>query len=302
MTRTAMEPRTEEWELTQLKAHPQQADMFGDLPPGVFEELKRDIQAHGLQELIEILPDGTIISGHQRRRVLQELGIERHDVWVRHDLAEADKAVIEDEFLTANTARRQLSPLAQVRIHIRRLELKRGRPFAKMQVWEWAPLRQQLTTNLNMSRRNVTRYLAVLRTPRAVQDAFEAERITLQHAAKVATLPKNVQEQLAKALPQAEDPKAAVNGCFRTNRKPQSVWKQYQSMLVALHWAKADIRPNLAYVATAQFEEDMEDLKDGIRFFKELMAHLKEQKREDEEWRKEFNKKHKTASSARSAD
>lgn len=58
-----------------LKPHPKQAELFSDLGPEKREELKRSIAAHGIRDPIKILPDYTIIAGHQRWQVARELGL-----------------------------------------------------------------------------------------------------------------------------------------------------------------------------------------------------------------------------------
>jgi hypothetical protein len=59
-----------EWDLLDLKSHPQQATHFPPLPYEEARALSADIEANGLREPLEFLPDGTIISGHRRRTAL----------------------------------------------------------------------------------------------------------------------------------------------------------------------------------------------------------------------------------------
>jgi hypothetical protein len=47
-----------------------------------------DLNHHDFQHLVEILPDGVIISGHLRVRAAEPLGWTEIDVMVRTDLAE----------------------------------------------------------------------------------------------------------------------------------------------------------------------------------------------------------------------
>ena len=41
--------------INELRPHPRQLELFGDLPEGEFQTLKRDIEERGLQHLPEIL-------------------------------------------------------------------------------------------------------------------------------------------------------------------------------------------------------------------------------------------------------
>jgi ParB family transcriptional regulator, chromosome partitioning protein len=98
--------------LDQLHDHPQQAAMFGDVSDADLEALAADIEQNGLHHPVEILPDGTILSGHQRVRAALSLGGTHIDVIVREDLADDPKAA-ELHFLAENLNRRQLSKLGK---------------------------------------------------------------------------------------------------------------------------------------------------------------------------------------------
>ena len=87
--------RVEEWELGSLKEHCRQAELFGDVPDDEFDELAESLQREGQRQPIEILPDGTIIAGHQRVRAARHLGWTSIRAVVRHDLAAAGPAAVE---------------------------------------------------------------------------------------------------------------------------------------------------------------------------------------------------------------
>ena len=124
------EPVPETRKLSQLKPHPLQAQYFKDLSPGEFTGLADDIRLNGLKQPIEILPDGTIIQGHQRTKVLKHLAKKEHEVLVRYDLADAEPEVIEREFLSDNLNRRQLGPVARARVATRLFELEQAKKHA----------------------------------------------------------------------------------------------------------------------------------------------------------------------------
>lgn len=63
-----------------------------------FEKLKSRITKRGFHDILKILPDGTILSGNQRKRALTELGYEEVDVKVPDrelTQAEIDSVVLE---------------------------------------------------------------------------------------------------------------------------------------------------------------------------------------------------------------
>ena len=86
-----------------LKPHPKNKEYYGDLDPAKYEELKRSIAVHGIRDPLKVLPDFTIVAGHQRHKIALELGIEKVPVKIE-DLPknEAEYLLIAD-----NEERRQ---------------------------------------------------------------------------------------------------------------------------------------------------------------------------------------------------
>ncbi|AEJ43694.1 ParB domain protein nuclease [Alicyclobacillus acidocaldarius subsp. acidocaldarius Tc-4-1] len=78
-----------EMSIHRLKPHPKNAEYYADLTGEKYEELRRSIEAHGIRDPLKVLPDGTIIAGHQRWRVAKELGLERVPV-VIYDISEQE--------------------------------------------------------------------------------------------------------------------------------------------------------------------------------------------------------------------
>jgi hypothetical protein len=62
-----------EYPLLQLKLHSLQNELFVGLNEHSIDELAQDIRRRGLQNPLEILPNGTIINGHQRFLAYQRL-------------------------------------------------------------------------------------------------------------------------------------------------------------------------------------------------------------------------------------
>ncbi len=60
-----------------LKIHPKNSEYYSDLPPEKYEEVKNSIKVNGIRDPLKVLPDYTIIAGHQRFRIAQELGLEK---------------------------------------------------------------------------------------------------------------------------------------------------------------------------------------------------------------------------------
>lgn len=67
------------------KPHPKNTDYYSDLTPEKYEEIKRSIETHGIRDPLKVLPDYTILAGHQRHKIalaleLQEVPITIMDV------------------------------------------------------------------------------------------------------------------------------------------------------------------------------------------------------------------------------
>lgn len=106
----------EKWPVDRLLDSPYQRELFDDLTDAQLDELAADMDANGQRDPIYILPDGTVLDGHQRRRAAQKLGWEEVDVVVRDDLASADAGTIETFMINCNLHRRQMDPLAVARV------------------------------------------------------------------------------------------------------------------------------------------------------------------------------------------
>lgn len=184
--------------------------MFGDLPPEQQRLLMEDLEQHGQRQPIEILPDGTIIKGHQRHLAAQQLGWTTIDVIVRYDLADAADDVVEAELIGDNLFRRQMSPLARARAIKRMIEIKHGVRKDGLDLLSLGQLKQEIAEQLQMSKRNVNRHLNVLATPTSVQNAYDRGELTLVTTEKIAMLPKHNQEELAKRLKKGEKAKTLV--------------------------------------------------------------------------------------------
>lgn len=215
-------PRLEERKLKDLRPFPRQKDYFNDLPDEELAGLAAAMKT-GTVPPIEILPRNriglpinTIIRGHQRLRAAQKNGDQEISVLVRYDLANADSATVEHEFLADNHYRRHESPLSRARVALRLLELKPKEMLAGVGD---AEMRDRIGKVVGMSGRNLDRHVNVLRAPRAIQDAFEAKKLSLVLASRVGCMPARKQAEVARRLGQGEDPTLVVREMLGPPRK-----------------------------------------------------------------------------------
>src|SRR6185437_2095982 len=75
-------------------------------------------------------------------------------------------------------------------------------------------LRDRIGKILNMSGRNLSRYISVLEAPNEIEDAFKAGQISLNDASRVMTLKPAQREQLIVRLRRGEDAKVVFADFF----------------------------------------------------------------------------------------
>ena len=220
------------WKISKLTVFHLQAAMFGDLPAEELAALATDMEKNGLRHPIEILPDGTIICGHQRVLAAKLLRWTEIDVIILHDLAKEGPAAIEKYFIADNAERRQLSPLGRARCIKRQFELEKNHGSANLNVWQIEALKAKVAKRMNMSLRNVNRYLLVLGSPMPVQEAFDRGEVTLINAGKIARMDETVQRKIAERIKNGEDAANVVAEYLeKASRNVNAVHGEYKLLL-----------------------------------------------------------------------
>src|SRR5262245_47182348 len=171
----------ETWTLDRFKQHPRQAELFPDLPDDELAALAEDLEDNGQKDAVHALPDGTLIAGHQRLRAARRLGWKTLRSQVRHNLAAARADTVVSALIKDNLVRRQLSPMAKARCYLRLAQAERGestreRPSRRV--------KEAVARQMNLSPRNLDRYLLVMEAPPEVQAAFDRGEVTLTDAGK----------------------------------------------------------------------------------------------------------------------
>lgn len=208
--------RIEMRKLADLVPFPEQDRYYGDASDHEVSRLAQNIQRIGLQQRLHVLPENqagyakdTILQGHQRARALALLKKAEIDVIVRYDLAEATADQIEEVFHQDNAERRQMDPLAQTRVALRRWEIARGRRASRRSL-AYGSLRDIIGQTIGQSGRSLQRYVNILQTPVEIQDAFRTKRLSLLVAEQVAFLDRAVQERIAGRIRAGEAARAVV--------------------------------------------------------------------------------------------
>lgn len=224
-----------------LRPHPLQDVIYGDLSPSEFAALKQDIQHHGIRQPVEVTKDGVLVDGKHRVRALRELGIEEVDAIIVE--AETEEA-IEERFVTANLNRRQSDPVTKARAIQQLAKIESRRIGIRIDLHAKGPFRDRLASLLgNTSGRTIDRYLQLLRLEREIQDAVSSGQLPMTKALKIESLPKPARKAIVERLKQNEPLHKVVDEYLR---RPQ---------------LEEEVQPEDRYRDLCQFfEESLDDL------------------------------------------
>lgn len=176
-----------------LKPYPRQHAVFDALPPNELQELAASIASLGLQHPIHILPDDTIVGGHNRVRAVQLLGWEEIPVKVRHDLVGKSDAELDQIFIEDNLNRRQMDAIQIARAYA----ALKGKSLPRDRASHRGDLRDQLAKRFGKSGRMLDRYVRLLQLPRALQTAVSHKDLTLAQAESLLNLSGDEINELA---------------------------------------------------------------------------------------------------------
>src|ERR1700733_15032331 len=193
--------------ITALIPHPRQPSLFAEPSAQEVQDLAADMKKNGLLNPVEILQDGTIIAGTKRGAAPKHPGWTEIEVWVRDDLAAQGNGAVERRLIEDNLYRQQLGPIEIARAYLALKKL--GRPWG-LSGQDRVELRDQIGKRLDMSGRNLDRYLRVLDTPIEVQNAVAANKLPVTVAEKVAGLHYTKREQIAAEIRAGANPRAVA--------------------------------------------------------------------------------------------
>ena len=227
------ERRFERWKITDLKQNPRQTRMFQPLTEAELTRLMEDLGANGQRTPIEILPDGTILDGHQRLRAAQRLGWQEVDVEIRDDLAN-DRRAAERRFIAANRHRRQLPLIDQIRCDLRLEQLHDG-PSSGGALHDQRSLIERIAEERGLSKRNVQRYENVVRrTPMVVQRAVAEGRLKLVDADTFSRCSEEVKQQVERDATNGADLVAAVKAAIAKDDSGPTLCVIYRRLMAML--------------------------------------------------------------------
>lgn len=223
------EPVLERWPVEKLRKHSLQDPYFGKRSDEDLQELAEAIRRNGMTA-IDVLPDGTVLSGHQRwyiaRYILKWTDV---PVNVRYDLLAKGQEACDQYFLHANMLNREPSMLQKVRAFALDCELeerrrKKDKSLGKRE--RLGRVRDAVAKRFGKSGRTLADWQPILSAPAAIQAAVEDKRLSREQAMRILAAPDDVQAKIASDLVKRKTPaKVLKQHLGRVKREPLTLAK-----------------------------------------------------------------------------
>ena len=276
----------EKRKLTDLKPHPSQAALFNDMSEEDLHRLAEDIERNGLDHEVEILPDGTIICGHQRARAAQLLGWTEIACWVRQDLAERGVAWVEERLISDNLQRRQLDPLDKARCYKRLRDLmqkQRTSGQRDMPVWQKGTLRDFIGTMLGCSGKKLDRLVKILDAPPDIQRAYQEGKLRQVDAERVGRMPQAAQKVIVSEIKAGAYPQGVVNKYIKNQvGSKDRLAVCYRNFVKSLNNGLGKFSEHVASIKDTR-GTDLDVFDRGIQLLQEMKDHVARQVEERSE-------------------
>lgn len=156
--------------MSALHPHPRNTEFFDDADPDSFAKLKDSIAELGLLTPLRVSKDYTIISGHQRYRACQELGVEYISVIVDDELEDENEKTM--QLIASNFGRAKNDPEKQAALIVE---------YEKLMGVKHGGDRKSNGNNSRLKQDSIAK-------------EFGVDVTTLRNLKRFATLPKEVKE------------------------------------------------------------------------------------------------------------
>ena len=262
-----------------LLSHPLQSTFYSQTTKDENDRFVEDLRQHGQRDAIVVVPVKgkprryMILDGHRRVWAFGVVGWDGIEAIIRYDLADADEAQVEAEFLQYNLNRRHLHQIDRARIALRQFQIEKGRPRGVVRPVDEREARDRVGKVMDMSGRNLSRYFQLLLAPLEVQNAVRDGELGLVAGEKVARLPKEGQAEIAERLRAGEQAKDVVAAYMKSrNGRHQKAADGFFRLLKDIERALDDLedRPHEVYRLT--IKENTPLLERGRQLITKLMA------------------------------
>lgn len=280
--------------MSALHPHPRNAEFFDDADPDSFAKLKDSIAELGLLTPLRVSKDYTIISGHQRYRACQELGVEYIQVIVDDELEDENEKTM--QLIASNFGRAKNDPEKQAALIVeyeKLMGVKRGNPqFGNnFRIGEDTKKQADIAKEFGVDARTLRNLKRFATLPKEVKEAVKDGKFSVTSAVQVvAAMPVDDQLALINSLPEAKakfTQKELQEKVMEMTRKVQSQQeasataqksamdkaRQEADALLASAKTKAREMEEAAHKSSLQYQEAHEAAKKE----EERLAALKEQ-------------------------
>lgn len=280
--------------MSALHPHPRNAEFFDDADPDSFAKLKDSIAELGLLTPLRVSKDYTIISGHQRYRACQELGVEYISVIVDDELEDENEKTM--QLIASNFGRAKNDPEKQAALIVeyeKLMGVKRGNPqFGNnFRIGEDTKKQADIAKEFGVDARTLRNLKRFATLPKEVKEAVKDGKFSVTSAVQVvAAMPVDDQLALINSLPEAKakfTQKELQEKVMEMTRKVQSQQeasataqksamdkaRQEADALIASARDKAQEYEEAAHKSSIQYQEAHE----AARKEEERLAALKQQ-------------------------
>jgi hypothetical protein len=128
---------------------------------------------------------------------------------------------------------------------------------------------------MNISGRQVSRLMAVLDAPLAVQQACDDGHLPVELAARIANLSGDKQAEIAEQIRQGADPKKVARRFLRRRREPTDAEKVYNRLVTALSDAAEAFEDGFSGVRVVDVVDNpVATLRQGVPMLEALADHV----------------------------
>ncbi len=259
--------------VAELHPHPDNA-IYSDLSELELRSLAADMATRGQQHPIDILPDGTIVGGHQRWRAAQLLGWKTIRCRVRYDLAREGVDAIEQFLLRDNFDRRQLQPLQVARVYRRLRELEKRRKSPRDDVS--GDVRDFIAKRFGKSGRTLDRWARLLDAPVEIQNAVVGGKLKLIDGCKVVDLDDEIQQCISQRIGDGEEPTGVVQSYFTQKKADaENVGTLLGRFLRDLKRHTTVMSSRVDEIESIQWVDKLDDLQAALEFLGRLRDRVK---------------------------
>lgn len=277
--------------MSALHPHPRNAEFFDDADPDSFAKLKDSIAELGLLTPLRVSKDYTIISGHQRYRACQELGVEYISVIVDDELEDENEKTM--QLIASNFGRAKNDPEKQAALIVEYEKLMGiAHGGDRKSSGTLCHLKQEdIAKEFGVSARTIRELKQFINLPKEIKEAVKDGKFSVKAATRVVgSMPVDDQLALINSLPEAKAKFTQKELQEKVMEMTQKVQSQQEASVTAQKSAMSKARQEAdALIASAktkaqEYEEaahksslQYQEAHEAARKEEERLASLKEQ-------------------------